>query len=72
MFSSQKDPQCRSLKGRAFDHEQYFQILYPDVIGSGGAPKRITKARRKNTGSNLGEELQTAGTGLMDMRADAT
>ncbi|KAH8882889.1 hypothetical protein GQ53DRAFT_753214 [Thozetella sp. PMI_491] len=69
----EKDPQCRSLKGRAFDHEQYFQVLYPDVIGSGGAPKRVTKARRKAAENNaMAEELQPTGAGMMDMLADAT
>ncbi len=47
-------------------------ILYPDVVGSGGAPKRITKARRKTTDLGVPEELETPGTGMMEMLADAT
>ena len=69
----QKEPLSRSLKGRPFDHEQYFMILYPDVVGSGGAPKRITKGGRRKTAEHGGaEELETPGTGMMEMLADAT
>lgn len=46
---TEKEPLSRALKGRPFDHEEYMEILFPDVIGSGGAPKRITKQKRKDT-----------------------
>ncbi|KAI5919159.1 Myb/SANT-like DNA-binding domain-containing protein [Camillea tinctor] len=44
----EKEPLSKALRGRPFDHEEYMEILFPDVIGSGGAPKRIMKPRRKN------------------------
>ncbi|KAF4125506.1 hypothetical protein GMORB2_4346 [Geosmithia morbida] len=47
----EREPLSRALRGRPFEHEDYMEILYPDVIGSGGAPKRIVKPRRKTDGS---------------------
>jgi hypothetical protein len=44
----EREPLSRALRGRPFEHEEYMEILFPDVIGSGGAPKRIMKPRRKN------------------------
>ncbi|KAI1637879.1 Myb/SANT-like DNA-binding domain-containing protein [Biscogniauxia mediterranea] len=44
----EKEPLSKALRGRPFDHEEYMEILFPDVVGSGGAPKRIMKPRRKN------------------------
>ncbi|CAI4213171.1 unnamed protein product [Parascedosporium putredinis] len=43
----EKEPLSRALRGRTFEHEDYMEILYPDVVGSGGAPKRIMKPKRK-------------------------
>ncbi|KAJ1326888.1 Myb/SANT-like DNA-binding domain-containing protein [Microdochium nivale] len=43
----QKEPLSKALRGRPFEHEEYLEILFPDVIGSGGAPKRIMRPRRK-------------------------
>ncbi|KAG5985797.1 hypothetical protein E4U43_005879, partial [Claviceps pusilla] len=45
-----REPLSRALRGRPFDHEEFMEILYPDVIGSGGAPKRIMKPRRRTDG----------------------
>ncbi|KAK8010134.1 hypothetical protein PG990_009099 [Apiospora arundinis] len=45
----EKEPLSRALRGRAFDHEEFMEILFPDVIGSGGAPKRVMKGKRKDT-----------------------
>ncbi|KAH7035918.1 Myb/SANT-like DNA-binding domain-containing protein [Microdochium trichocladiopsis] len=43
----QKEPLSKALRGRPFEHEEYLEILFPDVVGSGGAPKRIMRPRRK-------------------------
>jgi len=43
----QKEPLSKALRGRPFEHEAYLEILFPDVVGSGGAPKRIMRPRRK-------------------------
>lgn len=45
------------------------EILFPDVVGSGGAPKRITKPRRKGTDSMIeGDELDdTPGTNVLNL-----
>lgn len=44
----EREPLSRALRGRPFDHEDYMETLYPDVIGSGGAPKRIMKPKRRD------------------------
>ncbi|RYP54627.1 hypothetical protein DL769_010324 [Monosporascus sp. CRB-8-3] len=44
----EKEPLSKALRGRPFEHEEYLELLFPDVIGSGGAPKRIMKPRRRN------------------------
>ncbi|KAG6097377.1 hypothetical protein E4U30_000720 [Claviceps sp. LM220 group G6] len=46
----EKEPLSRALRGRPFDHEEYMEILYPDVVGSGGAPKRVKRRRRRTEG----------------------
>lgn len=45
------------------------EILFPDVIGSGGAPKRITKPRRKGTDMmGDGDDLDdTPGTNVLNL-----
>ncbi|KAK8060683.1 hypothetical protein PG996_010613 [Apiospora saccharicola] len=48
----EKEPLSRALRGRAFDHEEFMEILFPDVIGSGGAPKRVMKGKRKDADGN--------------------
>ncbi|KAI0134832.1 Myb/SANT-like DNA-binding domain-containing protein [Daldinia grandis] len=50
----EKEPLSKALRGRPFDHEEYMEILFPDVVGSGGAPKRIMKPRRRNPDGSLG------------------
>ncbi|KAK1773077.1 hypothetical protein QBC45DRAFT_111926 [Copromyces sp. CBS 386.78] len=47
------EPLSRSLRGRPFEHEELYEILFPDVIGSGGAPKRLTKQRPRKPNENL-------------------
>jgi len=68
----QREPLSRSLKGRPFEHEEYYEILFPDVIGSGGAPKRVTKPRRKGPdvlpGSDADQE--TPGTAILHLLND--
>ncbi|KAI0007654.1 Myb/SANT-like DNA-binding domain-containing protein [Xylariaceae sp. FL0662B] len=49
----EKEPLSKALRGRPFDHEEYMEILFPDVVGSGGAPKRIMKPRRRNPDGTL-------------------
>ncbi|KAK0736255.1 Myb/SANT-like DNA-binding domain-containing protein [Apiosordaria backusii] len=69
----QKEPLARSLKGRPFDHEEYYEILFPDVPGSGGAPKRLTKPRRKGPdGLNGADDHDAPGTSIMDMLTDTS
>lgn len=69
----QREPLSRSLKGRPFDHEDYYEILFPDVIGSRGVPKRLTKPRRKGPDNvNGSEEQEAPGTTVMDILADNT
>ncbi|KAL3953281.1 hypothetical protein ACCO45_013224 [Purpureocillium lilacinum] len=64
----EKEPLSRALRGRPFDHEDFMEILYPDVIGSGGAPKRIMKPRRRTDGQP-GDEPDMPGTGPERQRA---
>lgn len=67
----QKEPLSRSLRGRPFEHEEFMEILFPDVIGSGGAPKRITKPRRKGPDALPGsDEIDTPGTAILDLLTD--
>ncbi|KAK4121542.1 hypothetical protein N657DRAFT_622873 [Parathielavia appendiculata] len=67
----QKEPLARSLRARPFEHEEYYEILFPDVIGSGGAPKRLTKPRRKTTDTLSGtEEPEAPGAAIMDLLTD--
>ncbi|KAL8408507.1 hypothetical protein RB594_007079 [Gaeumannomyces avenae] len=68
-----KEPLSRSLKGRPFDHEDYMEILFPDVVGSGGAPKRITKRRRETIGVPGSEGADgNANDSLMDLLDDSS
>ena len=55
------------MRGRPFEHEEYMEILYPDVIGSGGAPKRIMKTRRRTDGQGDGGEMP--GTGVLNLQS---
>lgn len=44
------------------------EILFPDVIGSGGAPKRITKPRRKGLDAMTdSDEIDTPGTNVLNL-----
>ncbi|UNI15911.1 hypothetical protein JDV02_002395 [Purpureocillium takamizusanense] len=65
----EKEPLSRALRGRPFDHEDFMEILYPDVIGSGGAPKRIMKPRRRTDGQP-GDESDMPGTGIINLQTD--
>ncbi|TQV94023.1 hypothetical protein V2A60_002909 [Cordyceps javanica] len=55
----EREPLSRALRGRPFDHEDYMETLYPDVIGSGGAPKRIMKPKRRD--GQLGDDSELIG-----------
>ncbi|KAJ4289372.1 hypothetical protein N0V88_007124 [Collariella sp. IMI 366227] len=64
----QKEPLARSLRSRPFEHEEFYEILFPDVIGSGGAPKRLTKPRRKGTDTLIApDEPDAPGTAIIDL-----
>lgn len=44
------------------------EILFPDVIGSGGAPKRITKPRRKGLDAMTdSDDIDTPGTNVLNL-----
>ncbi|KAJ4416276.1 hypothetical protein N0V85_002345 [Neurospora sp. IMI 360204] len=59
----QMEPLSRSLRGRPFEHEELYEILFPDVIGSGGVPKRLTKQRPRKTNDNLNPSGPGSGSG---------
>lgn len=64
----QKEPLSKSLRNRPFEHEQFMEILFPDVVGSGGAPKRITKPRRKGgEAMQDSDDLDGPGTNVMNL-----
>lgn len=64
----QKEPLSKSLRNRPFEHEQFMEILFPDVVGSGGAPKRITKPRRKGfEPMQDSDDLDGPGSNVMDL-----
>ncbi|KJZ78682.1 hypothetical protein HIM_02073 [Hirsutella minnesotensis 3608] len=65
----EREPLSRALRGRPFDHEDFMEILYPDVIGSGGAPKRIMKPRRRTDGQP-GDETDMPGTSILNLQLD--
>ncbi|RFU82067.1 hypothetical protein TARUN_147 [Trichoderma arundinaceum] len=67
----EREPLSRALRGRPFDHEEYMEVLYPDVVGSGGAPKRIMKPRRKTDGQPC-DEAEMPGTGVLNLQTDST
>ncbi|ROW15198.1 hypothetical protein VPNG_02984 [Cytospora leucostoma] len=65
----EREPLSKSLRNRPFEHEEYMEILFPDVVGSGGAPKRITKPRRKGTDvmPDADEFDDTPGTNVLNL-----
>ncbi|KAG5977242.1 hypothetical protein E4U55_006956 [Claviceps digitariae] len=67
----EREPLSRALRGRPFDHEEYMEILYPDVIGSGGAPKRIMKPRRRTDGLPA-DESEMPETGVLQLQPDSS
>ncbi|ORY70441.1 Myb/SANT-like DNA-binding domain-containing protein [Pseudomassariella vexata] len=67
----EREPLSKALRGRPFDHEEYMEILFPDVVGSGGAPKRIMKKRRNPDGTPVaGDRTNSAGQNVIDMTLD--
>ncbi|CAJ2512566.1 Uu.00g055810.m01.CDS01 [Anthostomella pinea] len=62
----EKEPLSKALRGRPFDHEEYMEILFPDVVGSGGAPKRIMKPRRRNPDGTLVGRQSNADQSIID------
>ncbi|KAI1801773.1 Myb/SANT-like DNA-binding domain-containing protein [Daldinia bambusicola] len=67
----EKEPLSKALRGRPFDHEEYMEILFPDVVGSGGAPKRIMKPRRRNPDGTLSGRPSTADQTVIDPSLDS-
>ena len=47
------------------------EILYPDVIGSGGAPKRIMKPKRKGPDVIQSDDPDMPGTGVLDLHVES-
>ncbi|KAI2468492.1 Myb/SANT-like DNA-binding domain-containing protein [Annulohypoxylon bovei var. microspora] len=68
----EKEPLSKALRGRPFDHEEYMEILFPDVVGSGGAPKRIMKPRRRNPDGTLSARPSTADQTVIDPSLDGS
>lgn len=68
----QREPLSKALRGRPFDHEEYMEILFPDVVGSGGAPKRIMKPRRRNPDGSLAPRPSTADQTVIDPSLDGS
>ncbi|KAL2214683.1 hypothetical protein CC79DRAFT_157191 [Sarocladium strictum] len=62
----EREPLSRALRGRPFEHEDYMETLYPDVVGSGGAPKRVMKPRRRTDGT-LVDDSEMPGTGVLNL-----
>ncbi|PHH83091.1 hypothetical protein CDD82_3626 [Ophiocordyceps australis] len=67
----EREPLSRALRGRPFDNEEFMEILYPDVIGSGGAPKRIMKPRRRGDGQSV-DDMEMPGTAVLHLPLDST
>lgn len=73
MRHAQKEPLSKALRGRPFDHEEYMEILFPDVIGSGGAPKRIMKKRKGTDGASIAVDgTPNAGQSVMDLAMESS
>ncbi|PHH92014.1 hypothetical protein CDD83_9299 [Cordyceps sp. RAO-2017] len=67
----EREPLSRALRGRPFDHEDFMEILYPDVVGSGGAPKRIMRPKRRLDGQPV-DETDMPGAGILNLPLDAS
>ncbi|KAI1172003.1 Myb/SANT-like DNA-binding domain-containing protein [Nemania sp. FL0916] len=67
----EKEPLSKALRGRPFDHEDYMEILFPDVVGSGGAPKRIMKPRRRNPDGSMPPRPSDVDTSTLDPALDS-
>ncbi|ETS73671.1 hypothetical protein PFICI_14617 [Pestalotiopsis fici W106-1] len=69
----EKEPLSKALRGRPFDHEEYMEILFPDVVGSGGAPKRVMKKRKGPDGTPLAVDNSiNHGQNVMDLTLDSS
>ncbi|KAI1349482.1 Myb/SANT-like DNA-binding domain-containing protein [Xylaria sp. FL0043] len=68
----EKEPLSKALRGRPFDHEEYMEILFPDVVGSGGAPKRIMKPRRRNPDGTMPPRPSEVDTSVVDPSLEAS
>ncbi|KAI0394151.1 Myb/SANT-like DNA-binding domain-containing protein [Xylariaceae sp. FL0594] len=68
----ESEPTSKALRGRPFEHEEYMEILFPDVIGTGGAPKRIMKPRRQNPDRTRTADTSTVGPNIDPSSQDPT
>ncbi|KAH8165995.1 hypothetical protein CIB48_g2254 [Xylaria polymorpha] len=68
----EKEPLSKALRGRPFDHEEYMEILFPDVVGSGGAPKRIMKPRRRNPDGSMPPRTSDVDASTLDPALDTS
>lgn len=48
------------------------EILFPDVVGSGGAPKRIMKPRRRNPDGSMPPRLSDIDSSILDPTLDSS
>lgn len=48
------------------------EILFPDVVGSGGAPKRIMKPRRRNPDGSMPPRLSDVDSSVLDPTLDSS
>ncbi|EFW99192.1 hypothetical protein CMQ_5613 [Grosmannia clavigera kw1407] len=63
----EKEPLARAFRERPFDNAEYLEVLFPDVVGSRGHPKRVTRPRRKGPDS-LPDNEAAPGTGIMRLQ----
>ncbi|RYC58602.1 hypothetical protein CHU98_g7606 [Xylaria longipes] len=68
----EREPLSKALRGRPFEHEEYMEILFPDVVGSGGAPKRIMKPRRRNPDGSMPPRASDVDASTLDPALDSS
>ncbi|OAA67098.1 hypothetical protein SPI_01674 [Niveomyces insectorum RCEF 264] len=65
----EKEPLARAFRDRPFENAEYLEILFPDVVGSAGQPKRVTRPRRKGPDTLAGDDTPPPpGTGVMRLQ----
>ncbi|KAL1892415.1 hypothetical protein Cpir12675_004568 [Ceratocystis pirilliformis] len=59
----QKDPSAKPLRGRSFEHEKYFEIIFEDLL-----PNGIPRQRRRRLGD--GSDGDLPGTAVVDLASE--